>query len=105
MESSIHHGILVLPSELYFYSATPGHLYTQSLILQNLTDTTKTLQILPLTTLGQSNREFKWHRDTSEVVLATGLKLPLKLDYTPIGTENTNVKLGFVINGEQMFEV
>ena len=105
MESSIHFGILVLPSELYFYSAKPGHIYTQNLILQNLTDTTKTLQILPLTTPGQSNKEFRWHGDTNEVVLATGLKLPLKLDYSPIRSENTNVKLGFVINGEQMFEV
>ncbi|KAI6653286.1 hypothetical protein LOD99_3810 [Oopsacas minuta] len=105
MDTSIHFGILVVPSILYFNSATPGQSYTQNLILQNLTDTTKTLQILPLNIPGQSSREFRWHGDTNEVVLAAGLKLPLRLEYTPIRAETTSLKLGFVINGEQMFEV
>ena len=105
MEASTHFGILVLPSELFFYSAKPGHIYTQNLILQNLTDTTKTLQIISLTSPGQSTKGFRWYGDTSEVVLAAGLKLPLKLEYAPIGNESASVKLGFVINGEHMFEV
>ena len=105
MEAATHFGILVLPSVLTFHSATQGHTYTQNLILQNLTETTKTLQILSLNISGNLNREFRWQSDTSDVVLAAGLKLPLKLEYAPNTSETTSVKLGFVINGEQKFEV
>ena len=37
--------------------------------------TTRTQQILPLSISGNLNREFRWQSDTSDVVLAAGLKL------------------------------
>lgn len=76
-ESNYLEDILISPSCLYFYHAFSELKCSQNIYVQNLSDTTKTVQILLPSSV---NSNFKWVGDKNEMVLAAGLKISLKIE-------------------------